>query len=83
MTDYALVGKKGTGKSKNAVRLVRDRYLKRDRRVASNLDIYLSPMFGPHSRYTYVRVPDKPPPLICWRPAMATPAATKRTTMAV
>lgn len=60
MTDFALTGKKGTGKSKNAVRLIRDRYLRQKRRVATNLDIYLSPMFGPMSRMTYVRVPDKP-----------------------
>jgi hypothetical protein len=60
MTDYALTGKKGTGKSKNAVRLFRDRYLKRKRRCATNLDIDLKAMFGVHSRQTYVRVPDKP-----------------------
>ena len=60
MTDYALTGKKGTGKSKNAVRLIRDRYLINKRRVATNLDIDLLKMFGPHSRFTYVRVPDKP-----------------------
>lgn len=60
MTDYALCGKKGTGKSKNGVRLARDRYMKRKRTVATNLDIYLEPMFGPMSKQTYVRVPDKP-----------------------
>lgn len=60
MTDYAMTGKKGTGKSKNAIRLARDRYLKRGRRVTTNLDIYLEPMFGPRSKLTYVRVPDKP-----------------------
>lgn len=60
MTDYALTGKKGTGKSKHAVILFRDRYLKKGRRVATNLDINLSVMFGPDSRMTYVRVPDKP-----------------------
>ena len=60
MPDYALMGKKGSGKSKNAVRLIRDRYLNRKRLVATNLDVFLEPMFGPHSRKTYVRVPDKP-----------------------
>jgi len=60
MTDYALTGKKGTGKSKHAVILIRDRYLKQKKRVASNLDLNLSAMFGPMSRITYVRVPDKP-----------------------
>lgn len=58
--DYALTGKKGTGKSKNAIRLARDRYLKAGRAVVSNLDIYLEPMFGPYSKKVYVRVPDKP-----------------------
>lgn len=60
MTDYALTGKKGTGKSKNAVRLMRDRYLTNKRKVATNLDIDLRAMFGDHSRATYVRIPDKP-----------------------
>ncbi|MET3443144.1 hypothetical protein ABIC94_003933 [Variovorax paradoxus] len=60
MTDYALTGKKGTGKSKNAVRLIRDRYLSHKRKVATNLDIDLRAMFGDQSRCTYVRVPDKP-----------------------
>lgn len=60
MTDYALTGKKGTGKSKHAIILIRDRYLKNSRRVATNLDVDLLAMFGPHSKSTYVRVPDKP-----------------------
>lgn len=60
MADYALTGKKGTGKSKNAVRIIRDVYLKHNRVVASNLDIYLSPLLGKFSKQTYVRLPDKP-----------------------
>lgn len=60
MTDYALTGKKGTGKSKHAVLLMRDRYLKHKRLVVTNLDVNLSAMFGPMSRVRYVRVPDKP-----------------------
>lgn len=60
MTDYAYTGKKGTGKSKHAVLKARDRYLSKGRPVATNLDIDLSAMFGPRSRITYVRVPDKP-----------------------
>jgi len=60
MTDYALTGKKGTGKSKHAVMVIRDRYLKKDRRVCTNLDINLEPMFGAFSKKTYVRIPDKP-----------------------
>lgn len=60
MTDYALTGKKGTGKSKHAIILIRDRYLKNSRRVATNLDVDLLAMFGPYSKNSYVRVPDKP-----------------------
>lgn len=60
MTDYALVGKKGTGKSKHAVLLMRDRYLRKKRLVATNLDLDLGVMFGSQSRLCYVRVPDKP-----------------------
>jgi len=60
MTDFALVGKKGTGKSKNAVRIMRDDYLLHGRTVATNLDVDLLAMFGPLSKKTVVRVPDKP-----------------------
>lgn len=60
MTDFAYTGKKGTGKSKNAVRVARDVYLTHGRTVASNLDIFLEPMFGKFSRQTYIRIPDKP-----------------------
>lgn len=60
VTDFAFTGKKGTGKSKNAVRICRDTYFAQGRAVATNLDIFLEPMFGPYSRKTYVRVPDKP-----------------------
>lgn len=60
MTDYAFVGKKGTGKSKHAVLRMRENYFKRGRPVATNLDIDLLKMFGPRSRKTYVRIPDKP-----------------------
>lgn len=60
MTDFAYTGKKGTGKSKNAVRVARDVYFLEGRCVASNLDIFLEPMFGKFSKKTYVRIPDKP-----------------------
>jgi len=59
MTDYALVGKKGTGKSKNAVRIMRQCLIDK-KAVATNLDLNLEKMFGPFSRSTYVRIPDKP-----------------------
>lgn len=60
MTDFAYTGKKGTGKSKNVVRICRDTYFAEGRRVATNLDLFLEPMFGPYSKQTYIRVPDKP-----------------------
>lgn len=60
MTDYALTGKKGTGKSKHAVLIMRDKYLKQKKLVATNLDIDLEAMFGQRSKMTYVRIPDKP-----------------------
>ena len=60
MTDYAYVGKKGTGKSKHAVITIRERYFKRGRAVATNLDLDLKAMFGVRSKLTYVRIPDKP-----------------------
>lgn len=60
MTDYAYTGKKGTGKSKNIIRVARDTYFLEGRMVATNLDIYLEPMFGSQSKKTYIRVPDKP-----------------------
>ncbi len=60
MSDYANKKKKGTGKSKHAIKVMRDRYLSRGRVVATNLDVNLSAMFGKFSKKTYVRVPDKP-----------------------
>jgi Zonular occludens toxin (Zot) len=59
VADYAITGKKGTGKSKAAVFLAR-KYLREGRRVASNLDIDMAALMGPKSKATYVRVPDKP-----------------------
>lgn len=59
MSDFAYVGKKGTGKSKHAVLTMRE-YLRGKKRVATNIDIDLEAMFGQFSRSTYMRVPDKP-----------------------
>lgn len=59
MSDYVIVGKKGTGKSKYAVQKIHE-YLGQGRRVATNLDIDLVAMCSPQSRCTVVRVPDKP-----------------------
>jgi hypothetical protein len=60
MPDYALTGKKGHGKSKNGVRIARNDYFARGLKVATNLDIFLEPLFGKFSKLTYVRLPDKP-----------------------
>lgn len=59
MADYAITGKKGTGKSKLAVWLIR-LYLLAGKRAATNLDVDLVKLLGPRSKATLVRIPDKP-----------------------
>lgn len=59
MPDYAVTGKKGTGKSLYMVGVIRDA-LRAGRRVASNLDIHLDKLCPPTSRATYTRIPDRP-----------------------
>lgn len=59
MADYAVTGKKGSGKSLFCVGVIRDA-LKAGKRVASNLDIHLGEMFGPSNKLTYLRLPDRP-----------------------
>jgi len=59
MSDYALVGKKGTGKSSGAVILMR-RAMLDGRRVATNLNLYLDRLTPKHCRSVAVRIPDKP-----------------------
>jgi len=59
MADYAITGKKGTGKSKLCVRIIRDA-LRSGRRVATNLDLKLEYLLPPNSRATVIRIPDKP-----------------------
>lgn len=59
MSDFLVVGKKGTGKTKYCVRIIRDA-LSQGRRVATNLDLYLENLLPPTSKAVVVRLPDKP-----------------------
>jgi hypothetical protein len=59
MSDYALVGKKGTGKSSGAVRIMRDAMLK-GRRVATNLNLHVDKLLPRDCRACPIRIPDKP-----------------------
>lgn len=54
-----LFGKRGEGKSKTAVRMIRD-YLRQDRKVATNLDLKLDGLFSPLSEIRAIRLPDHP-----------------------
>lgn len=59
MADYAVTGKKGSGKSLYCVGLIRDA-LREGRRVATNLDVRPE-MFGrPQCKTTFIRLPDRP-----------------------
>lgn len=59
MTDTAIVGKKGTGKSLTAVSIAQQ-YLKEGRKVATNLDIYMDKLMYHTSKKTIIRIPDHP-----------------------
>lgn len=59
MADYAITGRKGSGKSLFAVGLIRDALLA-GRRVATNLDLRLDVLLGARSRAILTRLPDKP-----------------------
>lgn len=59
MSDYALVGKKGTGKSSGAVRIMRDAMLK-GLRVATNLNLHVDKLVPRDCRSSPIRIPDKP-----------------------
>jgi hypothetical protein len=54
-----ITGKRGTGKSKLAVILLREHMLK-GKLVATNLDLTLEKLLPPRSRAFAIRVPDKP-----------------------
>ena len=59
MTDYAVTGKKRSGKGLFCTGLIRDALLS-GRRVATNMDIYLDEMLPVLSRATLIRLPDCP-----------------------
>lgn len=59
MSDYALTGKKGTGKSAGAVTLIKRHALK-GWRVATNLNLRVEHLVPLHSRWAPIRIPDKP-----------------------
>lgn len=59
MTDFAVTGKKRSGKGLFCVGLIRDA-LFRGQRVATNMDIYLDQLMPPTFRGTIIRLPDCP-----------------------
>jgi hypothetical protein len=60
MTDATLLtGKRGTGKSLNAVKTIQ-RYMQEGRVVATNLDLYIDKLLPPASRAISYRIPDVP-----------------------
>lgn len=59
MSTWAITGKMGTGKSKLAVRRMRQA-LCEGRKVATNIDLDIGKLIRPTSKSTYVRLPDKP-----------------------
>lgn len=59
MADYAITGKKGSGKSLFAVGLIRDS-LRGKKRIATNLDIRPEAFGRPQCRQYLTRLPDRP-----------------------
>lgn len=59
MADYAVTGKKGSGKSLFAIGIIRDSLLA-GKRVATNLDVYLDHLLSPVNHSTLIRIPDRP-----------------------
>lgn len=59
MTDFAVTGKKGSGKGLYCAGLIRD-VLRAGRRVATNMDIKLEAMLTITNRSTFLRLPDCP-----------------------
>jgi len=59
MTDFAITGKKGSGKGLFCAGLIREA-LQKGKRVATNMDIRLDELVGPYSRATIYRLPDTP-----------------------
>ena len=59
MSDYAITGRKGSGKSLFAVGVIRDALLA-GKRVATNLDVYPDRLLGLTNKATLLRLPDRP-----------------------
>jgi len=59
MTDFAVTGKKRTGKGLFCAGLIRDA-LKAGKRVATNMDIFPDAMLSPLCKATFYRLPDCP-----------------------
>ncbi|MBN8461501.1 MAG: hypothetical protein J0M01_01595 [Dechloromonas sp.] len=59
MTDFAVTGKKRSGKGLFCAGIIRDA-VREGRRVATNMDIHLEVMVGPYHKGTIVRLPDTP-----------------------
>lgn len=59
MSADLIQGKKGSGKSKLAVMLMRE-HLSKGRLVATNLDLFLDKLMPPDSKAFAIRIPDKP-----------------------
>jgi hypothetical protein len=59
MASYFITGKLGSGKGLVSVGRIFD-YLRQGRKVATNIDIFLSGYLPPSSFSTYMRLPDKP-----------------------
>jgi len=59
MAVYLITGKLGTGKSKACVARMREALIA-GKRVATNIDLDLGKLLGPHSKATCIRLPDKP-----------------------
>lgn len=59
MSDYAVTGRKGTGKSKVAVKKMQEAMLA-GRRVATNLNLFVEHLVPARNKVTPIRIPDRP-----------------------
>jgi len=59
VTDFAVTGKKRSGKGLFCVGMIRDA-LAQGRRVATNMDIYPDKLFSPWAKVDLIRLPDVP-----------------------
>jgi len=59
MTDFAVTGKKRSGKGLFCAGLIRDA-LREGRRVATNMDIFPEHLVSPLNKSTFIRLPDHP-----------------------